>query len=64
MTKTEKTVLDAWLQDYRGGHCTSQDICDELRDTLHLGVDEVTEYMLEKKFHLRRIDERMVWCKV
>lgn len=61
MTKTERTILAAYLQQGDSGRFTSQDICDNLRETCTLTVDTVTEYMLEMNYRLGRDDDRLVW---
>lgn len=63
MTKEERTVLDAFLQDTDSGRFTSLDIADQLRDTQSLSPNTVTRYMLEKGWSLRRQDDRLVWVK-
>lgn len=61
MTKIEKKVLDAYLQEADSGRFTSQDICDNLQPTITLTPDTVTEHMLEEGFRLERRDDRLVW---
>lgn len=61
MTKIEKKVLDAYLQEADNGRFTSQDICDNLQPTITLTPDTVTEHMLENGFRLERRDDRLVW---
>ena len=61
MTKIEKKVLDAYLQEADSGRFTSQDICDNLQPTITLTPDTVTEHMLENGFRLERRDDRLVW---
>ena len=61
MTKIEKKVLDAYLQEADSGRFTSQDICDNLQQTITLTPDTVTEHMLEKGYRLERRDDRLVW---
>lgn len=63
MTKEERKVLDAFLQDSDSGRFTSQDIADLLRETISLSPNTVTHYMLEKGWSLRRQDDRLVWVK-
>ena len=59
----ERTVLDAFLQDTDNGRFTSQDIADQLTDTISLSPNVITCYMLEKGWSLRRVDDRLVWVK-
>lgn len=61
MTKIEKKVLDAYLQEADSERFTSQDICDNLQPTITLTPDTVTEHMLEKGYRLERRDDRLVW---
>lgn len=61
MTKIEKKVLEAYLQEADSGRFTSQDICDNLQPTITLSPDTVTEHMLEKDYRLERRDDRLVW---
>ena len=57
-------VLDAYfLRQADSGRWTSQDICDNVRDTITLTPDEVTQYMLSHRYHLERQDDRLVWVK-
>lgn len=60
-TKTEATVLKAYIQSADSGRFTSQDICDDLRNIISLSPDAVTEYMLAEGHHLERRDDRLVW---
>jgi len=59
--KNERTVLKAYLQSTDSGRWTSQDICDDLSNTITLRPDEVTAYMLEQGHTLQRRDDRLVW---
>lgn len=55
-------VLDAFFsEETDNGRFTSQDICDNLRETIELTPGEVTEYMIKRGFTLDRKDDRMVW---
>lgn len=63
MTKEEKAVLDAFLQDSDSRRFTSQDIADTLRETIDVSVRDITLYMLERKWNLKRVDDRLVWVK-
>ena len=63
MTKEERKVLDAFLQDTDSGRFSSQDICDALRETTTVSPDTVTKYMLDNGWSLRRQDDRLVWVK-
>ena len=55
-------VLDAYFDDERdGGRFTSQDICDNLRETIELTPGEVTEYMIKRGYTLQRRDDHLVW---
>jgi len=57
----KKMVLDAYFMAQDCGRFTSQDICDNLRDTVSLEPDEVTLYMFGKGYVLSRMQDRMVW---
>ena len=63
LTRNEmvEQVLDAyfeWTVDH--GRWTTQDIIDNLRDTLELDKKEVFQYMSSKGWCLKRVDERLV----
>lgn len=58
-------VLDAYFDDEQDiRRFTSQDICDNLRETISLTPDDVTNYMLAKGYSLERQFDRLVWTKV
>ena len=58
-------VLDAYLDDETDmGRFTSQDICDNVRETVTLTPDEVTEYMVAHGYSLARQSDRLVWVIV
>lgn len=61
-----KTIaLDAWLDDETDmWRFTSQDICDNVRETVSLTPDEVTAYMVSHGYSLKRQDDRLVWVRV
>ena len=40
---------------------TSQDICDNLRETASFTPDEVTQFLMERGYVLSRDDDRLVW---
>ena len=55
-------VLDAYFsEETDSGRFTSQDICDNLRETIALSPSEVTAYMIERGYTLQRQDDRLVW---
>lgn len=57
----EGIVLDAFLNDDTDmGRFTSQDICNNLRETISLTPNEVTAYMVEHGYSLERVDNRLV----
>lgn len=57
-----RTVLDAYFRDTQdSGRWTTQDIIDNLRDTVSLTKEEVNEYMREAGYSLVRDDDRLVW---
>lgn len=58
-------VLDAYLRDETDmGRFTSQDICDNLRETISLTPDEVTAYMATHGYSLDRRDDLLVWVRI
>lgn len=55
-------VLDAYFsEETDSGRFASQDICDNLRETIALSPSEVTAYMIERGYTLQRQDDRLVW---
>ena len=58
-------IVKKVLESYLGEQCidgkTSQDIADDLRDTLHMEVNDITALLLAKGYRLRRDDDRLVW---
>ena len=55
-------VLDAFFsEETDSGRFTSQDICDNLRETIELTPGEVTEYLIMRGYTLDRKDDRLVW---
>lgn len=63
MTKTEQKILSSYVQNQDSGRFTSQDICDNLRETAEFSPAVVTEYMLSHGWQLQRDDDRLVWVK-
>ena len=62
--KVADCVLDAYfLRQTDSGRWTSQDICDNVRDTIQLEPDTVTQYMLAHGYRMEREDDRLVWVK-
>lgn len=62
MDKWKESVLAAYFIDNRdSGRFTSQDICDNLRDTASFTPSEVTEYLMGRGCRLQRDDDRLVW---
>lgn len=58
-------VLDAYLNDETDmGRFTSQDICDNVRETVSLTPDEVTAYMIAHGYSLDRQFARLVWVRI
>lgn len=56
--------LDAYFRDAPdSGRWTSQEICDNIRDTVRLSISEVNRYMKERGYVLARDDDRLVWTK-
>ena len=61
----KEMVLHAYFNDETDcGRFTSQDICDNLRDTISLTPDEVTIYMASHGYALQRDDDRLVWVRL
>ena len=55
-------MLNAYFSDTQdSGRWTTQDIIDNLRDTVSLTKEEVNEYMREAGYSLVRDDDRLVW---
>lgn len=58
-------VLDAYFDETTdSGRFTSQDICDNLRETVDLSPTEVTVYMMRHGYTLQRQDDRLVWVSL
>lgn len=57
----KKMVLDSYFMAQDCGRFTSQEICDNLRDTVSLEPDEVTQYMFANGYVLARMEDRLVW---
>lgn len=58
-------VLDAFMNDeLDNGRFTSQDICDNLRETVALSPDDVTQYLIAHDYSLERRDDRLVWVRL
>lgn len=58
-------VLDAYMDEEQdSGRFTSQDICDNLRETISLSIDEVSGYLMKHGYSLERSDDRLVWVKM
>lgn len=61
----KEMVLEAYLRDETDiGRFTSQDICDNVRETVSLTPDEVTAYMIAHGYSLDRRDDRLVWVRI
>lgn len=62
MDKWKESVLVVYFHDRKdSGRFTSQDICDNLRDTASFTPDEVTEFLMTRGYVLQRDDDRLVW---
>lgn len=60
-----KMVLDAYFDETTdSGRFTSQDVCDNLRETLSLTPYEVTAYLAEHGWSLERQFDRLVWVRL
>lgn len=65
MNDCRELVLDAYMDaETDSGRFTSQDICDNLKDTVRLSPDEVTEYLIKRGYTLQRDDDRLVWVSI
>lgn len=60
----KKMVLDAYFMAQDCGRFTSQDICDNLRDTASFTPDEVTKFLMGQGYVLQRDDDRLVWVSM
>ena len=62
MDDYKKIVLSVYFHDRKdSGRFTSQDICDNLRDTATFTPDEVTAFLMANGYVLQREDDRLVW---
>lgn len=62
MDEYKKAALDVYFKDRTDQwRFSSQDICDNLRETVSLTPDEVTQYMMGAGYVLARRDDRLVW---
>ena len=61
MNDTTKKILDKYCAEKCLDGMSSQDIADELRETLKMEVNEITEHLLDKGYRLRYDDSRLVW---
>ena len=58
-------VLNAYMDEEQdSGRFTSQDICDNLRETISLSTDEVSGYLMSHGYSLEGSDDRLVWVKM
>lgn len=65
MDDYKKSVLNVYFNERKdSGRFTSQDICDNLRDTATFTPDEVTEYLMSQGYVLQREDDRLVWVNL
>ena len=65
MDDWKKSVLNVYFHDRKdSGRFTSQDICDNLRETASFTPDEVTEFLMEHGYVLQRDDDRLVWVAI
>ena len=61
----KELVLDAYFDETTdSGRFTSQDVCDNLRETLALTPTEVTTYLAGHGWSLERQDDRLVWVVI
>lgn len=63
MNDMVKKILQTYCEECKVEGMTSQDICDSLKDTVKLEVNDVTEHLLASGYKLRREDERLVWTE-
>ncbi len=62
METYKESILAVFFNERKdSGRFTSQDICDNLRDTVTLTPDEVTEWMMTNGYVPMRDDDRVVW---
>ena len=65
MDKWKASVLNVYFHNRQdSGRFTSQDICDNLRDTASFTPDEVTEFLMGQGYVLQRDDDRLVWVSM
>ena len=65
MDDYKESVLSVYFNGRKdSGRFTSQDICDNLRDTATLTPDEVTQWMMGHGYVLVREDDRLVWMAI
>ena len=57
-------VMDAYFKDSDdSGRWTSQEIHENLMETLRIPITFINEYMISHGYHLVREDDRLVWTK-
>lgn len=62
MDDYKEAVLSVYFHDRKdSGRFTSQDICDNLRETAAFTPDEVTQFLMAHGYVLQRDDDRLVW---
>lgn len=65
MNDWKKSVLSIYFHNRKdSGRFTSQDICDNLRETAAFTPDEVTEFLMGAGYVLQRDDDRLVWVAI
>ncbi len=65
MDDFKESVLNVYFRSCTdSGRFTSQDICDNLKDTVSLTPDDVTQFMMRQGYVLQRDDDRLVWAKI
>ena len=59
-----KAVLDAYFQaDEDSGRWTSEEIHENVMDTMRIPINTINKYMADNDYHLVREDDRLVWTK-
>lgn len=59
-----KAVLDAYFQaDEDSGRWTSEEIHENVMDTMRIPINTINKYMADNGYHLVREDDRLVWTK-
>lgn len=62
--KIYNVILDAYFQkEDDSGYWTSEEIRENLMETLKIPLVYINAYMIARGYHLERQDDRLVWVK-